>query len=145
MLSSRSVFWYRPRVMPSVAVFCLTVMGCNSQKTYPVEGIVQFRDGKPAKELAGGFVNFEAVDGKLSAQGEIQADGTFRLGTFKPTDGAPPGPYHVTITPPAPEDPDRPPPPVMDRRFERLEKSGLEFTVKPEENKVTFRVDRARR
>jgi hypothetical protein len=118
--------------------------GCGS-RTYPVEGRVVFRDGKEATELAGGFVTFEAEESQVSAQGEIQPDGTFRMGTFKPGDGAVPGRHKVLVMPRPADNPDRPPPPVLHPRYQRLETSGLEVTVEPKKNQVTLTVERARR
>lgn len=122
----------------------LALAGCGT-RTYPVTGTVQFGDGQPAKELAGGMVTFDAVDGKVSAHGSIQADGTFRLGTNEPDDGAYPGSYRVAVTPPEPADIDAPRGPrVIDARFERLETSEIVIEVLPRKNEVTIKVERPR-
>lgn len=123
-----------------LALTGLTAGGCGGTKTYPVEGQVVFQDGKPATELAGGMVTFDCPEAKVSAQGSIQADGRFRLGTFRPDDGAVAGEHLVAITPPPPPNPDRPPPPVM-----RPLKSGLKKTVEPKSNQIEIRVERAKR
>src|SRR5947209_5023568 len=64
--------------------------GCGSN-TYPVEGKVVWADGSPITELAGGMVQFESekLTPNVSARGTIQPDGTFRIGTHNPDDGAP--------------------------------------------------------
>src|SRR5262245_42026551 len=130
----------------SAALVGLAVVGCGGIKTYPVEGTVRFEDGKPAQELAGGFVNFEPQEGNVSAVGVIRADGTYRLTTLRPNDGAPAGKYRVAVTPPTPPDPDRPPPPVMHPRFLEVSNSGLEFTVeKKKKNQIDIQVERAKR
>jgi hypothetical protein len=66
-----------------VLFFGLLAAGCGT-KTYPVQGTVLNETGKPAVELAGGTVQFEALDAPVSAEGTIAADGTFRLGTHRP-------------------------------------------------------------
>src|SRR5262249_17495889 len=53
-----------------------------------------------AKELAGGTVTCSSTELHKSASGEIQADGTYRLGSLKKNDGAVPGTYQVTVSPP---------------------------------------------
>src|SRR5262245_13341051 len=78
--------------------------GCGGNRTYPVQGRVVFKDGADIRPLVGGLVVFEPLDpgGKDSARGEILPDGTFRLGTYKEADGAPPGRYRALVTPPTP-------------------------------------------
>ncbi|MCI0462749.1 MAG: hypothetical protein L0Z62_37860 [Gemmataceae bacterium] len=120
----------------------IALAGCGT-RTHPVEGKVLWQDGSPATELAGGVVVFESKDSPSSARGELQADGSFRLTTHKPGDGAFPGRYRVLITEALPQDSDRVPPPKMDRKFQAFETSGLEFTVEPSKNEPVFKVDRA--
>jgi hypothetical protein len=107
--------------------------GCGGSKLYPVEGKVIFPDDTP---LTAGTVEFGPVDKDaiLAPRGEIQADGTFRMSTFKEGDGAPEGEYRVLVTPPENADPDRPRPKSFDPRFTSFEKSGLKYTVKPGKN-----------
>jgi hypothetical protein len=59
----------------------------------PVSGRVAYR-GKPLGNVA---VVFQSIDGKVSAIGTTDASGTFRLTTYSPDDGAPPGSYKVTV------------------------------------------------
>src|SRR5436190_8873345 len=80
------------------ALLALAVAGCSSA-TYPVEGKVLTRDGQVVKELEGGTVVFETEDGKVSAQGAIGADGSFRMSTYQQNDGARPGKHRVLISP----------------------------------------------
>ena len=70
--------------------------GASSQErmqTVPVSGRVAYR-GKPLGNVA---VIFQSNDGKVSATGTTDASGTFRLTTYAPDDGAPPGSYKVTV------------------------------------------------
>jgi hypothetical protein len=79
----------------------LATAGCTGggNTAYPVKGTV-FLDGQPAKELAGGTVTFNSTQLHKSASGEILADGTYRLGSLRKDDGAVPGTYQVTVSPP---------------------------------------------
>lgn len=117
------------------------VAGCGGSNIYPVEGKIAYPDGKPAVELAGGSVEFDPVEGKEGARGQVNADGSFRLGTFNPEDGVVPGRYRVCIQPPLPEL-DRPARQVLPRRYEDFQTSGLQVTIKPERNSITLTVDR---
>jgi hypothetical protein len=75
--------------------------GCSggADSPSPVHGTV-YLDGKPAKELAGGTVTFNSEELNKSASGEIEADGSYRLGSLRKDDGAIPGKYLVTVSPP---------------------------------------------
>jgi hypothetical protein len=75
----------------------LTVVGCGPVDvpralTVPVTGKVLYR-GKP---LTGGNIHFLPESGQ-PATGEIRADGTYRLSTFKKGDGAVPGHHRVAV------------------------------------------------
>jgi hypothetical protein len=128
----------------------LAAAGCG-KGLHPVRGKVAFEDGTP---LAGGQVVCEMKEGErtVMARGEVQDDGTFRLGTFKPGDGARPGKYQVLIMPDETyvNDPARhiravrkKKGPDLDGRFQSFTTSGLELEVKPGPNEVTFKVARA--
>jgi hypothetical protein len=92
---------WRGLLLGATAGAALVAAGCGggANAPYPVEGTV-FLDGQPAKELAGGTVTFNSTALHKSASGEIQADGTYRLGSLKQDDGAIPGKYQVTVSPP---------------------------------------------
>jgi hypothetical protein len=122
-----------------MAVVLLGAIGCGGRKLYPVEGKIVFPDGRPVTGLAGGTVEFDPLEGKEGARGEIQEDGTFRLGTVKPGDGAYPGRYQVCVVPA--QVLDRPNPRVLDRRFEDFKTSGLKVEVKREDNQITLPVE----
>jgi hypothetical protein len=126
-------------------VLVLFLVGCGGRKTYPVEGKIVYKDGSPATGLAGGNVEFDSVEQPVSAQGTIQSDGSFSLGTDAPGDGAVPGKHRVVIALPLPLDQDKPPPPAIDSRYHTFETSGLEVTVEPKLNKVTLEVEPPKR
>jgi hypothetical protein len=129
------------RVLVWLVLACCA--GCGGPKTYPVRGQLLWADGKPVTEFPGGTVIFESTEQPVSAQGEIQADGTFRLSTYQQDDGAPPGKYRVLVQQPLEEGKDRPPPRIMHQRFESFETSGLTATVERKANEVTLTVERA--
>jgi hypothetical protein len=119
------------------------VSGCglgDKLKTYPVTGKVTFQDGKP---LAGGaLVTFQSVEHKVSASGIIGADGTCRLGTYRPEDGAIAGRHRVAISALVPPHPDETANiPKIALKYKNPETSGLECTVTPGGvNQFTFQV-----
>lgn len=137
-----------------VALSCITLLGCGGVKTYPVAGTVTWLDGTPAKELATGMVQFDLITDdskgkKFSPQGGIQNDGTYRLGTFKPGDGAPAGKYRVLVMPhhwTEGELADKPaPPPVLDPRFQQFETAKIEVEVKAQSNDIPIKVEKAKK
>lgn len=67
-------------------------LGCGGGRAQ-VRGKVVFSDGTP---LTYGTVNFTSAD--TICKGQIEKDGTFKMRTFKPGDGVPPGTYKVYIT-----------------------------------------------
>jgi|SRR6516162_11517944 hypothetical protein len=129
-----------------LAVLSLTALlaGCGGG-TYPVEGQIVWKDGSPAKELKGSFVLFELPEQKTSARGMIEEDGSFRLTTNKPNDGALPGEHTVLIVEVGRQhlggpDSSALAPGVMDARFSDPRTSGLKATVKPGVNKIMLTV-----
>jgi hypothetical protein len=114
--------------------------GCGRMNS--VSGKVTFDDGAP---VPGGLVVFESKDQEpaITARAEIQPDGSYRLGTHKPGDGAPAGVYRVLIAPPPPEDPrDRFAPPPFEERYTDFRTSGLEFEVKSGSNELPIQLKR---
>jgi hypothetical protein len=111
------------------ALLLLSAVGCGS-RLYPVRGKVTYADGKPVTE---GMVVFESKDqaNRITARGEIRADGSYELSTYQPGDGALPGKYQVLVAPKsdpnAVDKPSRPPP--FDLRYAEFKTSGLEFEV----------------
>jgi hypothetical protein len=126
-----------------VALYCV---GCNKgAATYPAGGTVTLTDGTP---LAGGSVTFRSLDveGNPSAKGEIQPDGSFKLTTLEPGDGAVLGKHQVIVNPPVVNPPREgwPTPPAgprIDARFSSYQDSGLEFTVTDDEAQNQFKIE----
>jgi len=121
------------------ALLLLGAAGCG-ERLYPVSGKVTLEDGKP---LTKGLVIFEALEGekKVTARGDIQADGTYRLSTRRPGDGVPPGKYHVLISPRI--DVDNPEPLPFDGRYTGFKTSGLNFEVTAGSNDYPIQLSRA--
>src|SRR5215813_7535464 len=80
-----------------VSLVLFGASGCGGPTLFPVSGKVTYKDGKP---VTAGFVIFEPLSQKISARGEIQADGSFQLGTHRDNDGAMEGDYKVLVAPP---------------------------------------------
>lgn len=113
-----------------LVAMCLVAAGCGRRITLvPAEGRVTI-DGKP---LEFGAVMVQPTAGP-AAQGKINGDGSFRLGTFKPDDGAIPGPATVRvmcrkdITQPGGERAYGPS--LIPDRYTRFDTSGLTVEIK---------------
>jgi hypothetical protein len=77
------------------AVLVVAAFGCGRNGPVRVEGKVLL-DGQPLK---GAMVSFLPEDpGGRAAHGMTVADGSFKLTTTQPDDGAWPGNYKVTVT-----------------------------------------------
>ena len=117
--------------------------GCGHGDTYPVSGRLEYEDGTPLRELAGSLIMFTSEKLGVQARGEIGEDGSFRLGTKQPGDGAPPGTYKVIVTQQHPEPESRQPGHlVVDLAYEDPAKTPLEETVEPKSNEFTFKLKR---
>jgi hypothetical protein len=80
-----------------VGIVLLAGTGCGgSGKPVPVQGVVTL-DGSPLPRATVLFLHQDA--GGRDANGFTDADGVFRLSTFKTDDGALPGKYKVIIQP----------------------------------------------
>lgn len=113
-----------------VVAMCLVATGCGRRITLvPAEGRVTL-DGKP---IEFGSVMVQPAAGP-AAQGKINGDGTFRLGTFKPDDGAIPGTATVRVmcrkdvTQPGGEKAYGPS--VIPDRYTRFDTSGITVEIK---------------
>src|SRR5262245_14330401 len=145
MISMSGATSFRRACRPVLLVaLALTLLGGCGSRRYPVVGKVVFKDGTP---LPGGLVVLSPLDSDnhTGAQGYIQPDGTFELGTESPGDGVFPGRYQVLVKPPAQgkgEDDPQSSLPMIDPRFTRFETSGLEIEVKPSRNDFPITVER---
>jgi hypothetical protein len=131
------------RILPVGLLLLVGAVGCGP-KLYPVRGKVTLPDGTSLTE---GLVVFESKDADkpITARGQIQADGHYELGTYRPGDGALPGTYRVLIAPktdPNAADKKQPPPP-FDSRFMAFKTSGLEFEVKAESNEYPIQLTKS--
>ena len=124
-------------------------VGCTggANSTHSVHGIVQFSDGKVLRE---GTVEFELVsrDESVTATGEIQADGSFTLGTFAADDGAIAGKHRVVVISDfeignGAERPGMIVKSKLHQKYREFRTSGLTFTVKPGKNQFVIQVDYA--
>ena len=117
--------------------------GCGGGGVYPVEGQVVWKDGTPAKELAGSLIFFELAEKQTSARGQHQADGSFQLTTEKRDDGALAGEHTVTIIEVGRKSLGGPDtsaiaPGKIDTRYSTPSTSDLRASVKPGTNKITL-------
>ena len=136
----------RPRraAFLAISVLALGVAGCG-QRLYPVHGSVVLDDGTPVTK---GMVIFERVEGgePVTAQGAIEPDGTYQLGTTKPGDGVPPGKYRVLINPIDTSDaPDEQKVLPFDIKYLKFETSGLELEVKSGSTEFPIKVTRSKK
>jgi hypothetical protein len=123
------------------ALVCLVLFGasgCGRETLFPVSGRVTYKDGTP---VTAGPVIFEPVSQKISARGEIQADGSFQLGTHGDTDGALEGEYKLLIAPPPlPEEGKRRRSPIHPK-YQNLQSTPLRFTVTRDRDKNQFHIE----
>ena len=126
-----------------------TSSGCGEKQpaTYPTRGRVDFSDGKPVML---GTVELLSEDGALNAQGTIQPDGTFVLGTFTSNDGAVAGKHKAIVMqmivsdglPKHSMDHGDP----VDPFYSSYSSSPLTATIQASEsNEITLTVERAKR
>src|SRR5262245_23978997 len=112
--------------------------GCSDTNFVPVSGRITHKDGSP---VTAGMVIFEPENQKVSARGEIHADGTFQLGTNSNTDGAMEGDYKVLIAPPPlPEEGKRLRSPIA-AKYLSLETTPLKCKVSRDRSKNKFNIE----
>jgi hypothetical protein len=104
-----------------------------------------YRDGSPATDLVGHTVSFDCAEHHVGASGEVQADGTFRVGTFTDDDGAMAGKHKVAISAPPPPVDAPAPLRLIDAKYGDMSTSGLEVEIKRGDNDVTLTVERKNR
>jgi hypothetical protein len=120
----------------------LVLLGCGQEsKLGRVHGVVRL-DGNP---LSSGTVRFVPEAGR-AAEGQIQSDGSFTLGTYGSSDGALIGPHKVAIIAYEASGDGRPAyamrgqssKALVPQRYMSTGTSGLTFDVKPGENQAEF-------
>lgn len=137
------------RLSPLVAagLLAVAVTGCGKDNgTVPVTGTARVAGGVP---LPAGRVML--YGGDTGPSGQIQPDGSFRIGTFTTTDGARPGRYKVVITGVAKPDtrpyeeamlhPELAPQSLIHPKYNRAETSDLEVDISAGPNELTFELD----
>jgi hypothetical protein len=132
----------------SIGFVVSTAIGCSNSRppVYPAGGIVKLADGTL---LSGGSVTFLPEDGeqRISARGQVGADGRFALSTFSAGDGAIVGRHRAIVSSPLGGDRESPDASTLrlDPRFANYETSGLTFVVSadPAKNEFEIVVDRA--
>jgi hypothetical protein len=126
----------------AVAMMAWLTNGCAG-KTAPVNGHVKFKDGGDVSALAGHTVMFQTEADRISASGDVEPDGTFKVSTYGHNDGAVPGRHQVAISPPA-SPPDAPPPkPILPKKYNDFGTSGLTVEIKPGANNIELELDRS--
>jgi hypothetical protein len=116
--------------------------GCNSGRQ-TVTGKVLYDDGTPV--TAGTVIAEATIDGKIvGIQGNIESDGTYRMGGASPGDGALPGTYRVMIVAPALSDFEKGQgkKPALGGKYANFESSGITLDVKPGKNELPIKVER---
>jgi hypothetical protein len=132
---------------------CLALSGPGCERpeperlpVYPVRGQVLYRD----QPLAGALVVFEPIQPaqivageQLPSSGITSRDGSFRLSTYEPNDGAPAGDYRVKIAtaPRSKADrgilsPSNSPLDVLRDRYLDPKRTGLRAQVNPRSNEL---------
>lgn len=127
-----------------VIAAALVAAGCGGgpNTPYPVRGTV-FLDGEPATDLAGGTVVFTSIELKKTAHGEIKPDGTYALGGVGANDGAIPGKYDVTVSPPeTPRQSERVKSKAAAKAAAFIQPKNLEVTVERQGNDIPIHLKR---
>jgi hypothetical protein len=137
-LNGRGVAPRSCRAAALALLIFFAVGGCGSQTYFPVSGSVTYKDGTP---VTAGLVIFEPVSQKISARGEIKADGTFQLGTHGDDDGAMEGEYKVLVAPPPLPEEGRRRRPTVHPKYQNLDSTPLKFTVTRDREKNKFRIE----
>lgn len=119
---------------PVLLLVCIAGCGPKQFSTAPVEGRVLY-NGRP---LDHGTVMLQPDVGPL-AKGQIQADGSFRLSSYRENDGALVGKHCVTVI--CRDKPDKalggeaaPGKLLIPERYINTATSGIEVTIKPSDN-----------
>lgn len=138
----------RPRFVWLALALVIPAFGCSSNPpTYPAQGRVVLKDGRPFTEGVVEFTAASAGSKTPAARGRIQPDGTFRLTTFRENDGAVEGEHRAVLiwSPPADafaaEDVRKHLRSPIHPRFRDYDRSGLRFTVTRGRNEFVITVE----
>jgi len=96
-LSKRAACRFLPLTLVCLAIALLPCLaGCHSDQlpTYPVEGTIRFEDGSFPKF---GDIEFYSATHRINARGKINRDGSFKVGTYEPNDGAVEGNHKIIV------------------------------------------------
>lgn len=128
------------QVLLLLALLCVA-LGCGSGRV-PVLGKVVYPDQSPVP--AGTVIGQTTIDGKpVSVQANIEADGSFKLGTTLPGDGALPGRYQFIVMPVALGDAELAAgkTPDVDSKYSDFDSAAIFFDVmKDQKNEFTISV-----
>lgn len=138
----------RSVICPLLLLAAAFASGCNSHRTFPVNGTAKLKGGGDVSRLTGYTVSFEATepgpDGKIpSATGEIDAKGKFLLSTNATNDGCYLGTYKVALTPPIPPPETAKPPVVIHPKYSALKSTDLQQTIEAKTNEIELELDPA--
>lgn len=123
----------------AAAMLLAVVAGCGGKGMHEVTGRVTDPDGTPLPQIRIVFIGKNA---SLTATAQTAADGTYRLGTRRPGEGAPAGAYTVLVVDDVPISDSAPPPePRIAKRYSDPSLSGLEARVKQGRNRFDFQLD----
>ena len=148
MRSDRSHAVYPTIALIACTLFTVVLTGCGGATTYPIRGKVVFKDTKaPATELAGYVITLESIDGNVSANGVVKADGTFEVSTYELGDGAVPGRHRVALNAPMSHELIEGPgaaetAPLIPDKYGSPATSGLEITVSSSRQEVELVLER---
>ncbi|NLF73885.1 MAG: hypothetical protein GX575_33165 [Candidatus Anammoximicrobium sp.] len=130
----------------ALALVFVCLAGCGGGELCQVQGTAKLKDGTP---LARGRVIF--TGGPAGANGRIQEDGSFAMGTLEDADGAKPGQYTVVVVGATTAETrsyedmmkgiGQPPKSLIHARYGSAETSDLKFEVKPGKNTLTLELD----
>jgi hypothetical protein len=113
--------------------------GCAERppETYSTTVTITYADNKP---VVGAQVALRSDDGRFNARGTAGSDGSCRLTTFEPEDGAVLGHHTVIVAKPVLRgDPDVPyTGPRIASKYANLATSGLKITVTKDKTKNVF-------
>ncbi len=124
------------------------LVGCGSDRQMAkVTGTVKLSDGTP---VTSGTVEFETVDQKppVTATGEINEAGEFKLGTWTADDGVVIGKHRAVVVADfeigtGAERPNLIPKSTVHSKYREFETSGLEFTIEEDNPDLRIVVDPA--